>query len=237
MNSQKKVFLRAKWKNLLIANFICDQQILTKYLPAETELDTFRGEHLVSLVAFQFLKTRVLGIQFPFHTNFVEVNLRFYVKHMENGEWKRGVVFIKEIVPRFMITFIANSLYNENYITLPTSVEINKDLNIFSLKYKWGKDNFFYAEASEQKNELEVNSLEEFITEHYKGFAKKNATTTVQYVVEHPRWFIYPISKYELQCNFGKLYGTDFNFLHKCKPHSVLLAEGSDILVRKGVLI
>lgn len=237
MNPKQKVFLRAEWKNLLIANFICDQQILKKYLPAKTELDTFKGEHLVSLVAFQFLKTRVLGIQFPFHTNFVEVNLRFYVKFKESGEWKRGVVFIKEIVPRFMITFIANTLYNENYITLPTSVDLHKKEKSFSPNYRWGKDNFFQAEASEQKNKLKENSLEEFITEHYKGFAKINSEKTVQYDVEHPRWMIFPIYNYEIKCNYGKLYGSDFDFLQTEKPHSVLLAEGSDILVRKGTRI
>ena len=237
MNPQQKVFLRAEWKNLLIANFICEQQILKKYLPAKTELDTFKGEHLVSLVAFQFLKTQVLGIQFPFHTNFVEVNLRFYVKFNENGEWKRGVVFVKEIVPRFMITFIANTLYNENYITLPTSVDLHKKEKSFSLNYSWGKDNFFRAEAVDQKDSLKENSLEEFITEHYKGFAKMNSEKTVQYDVEHPRWMIFPVQNSEIKCNYGKLYGSDFGYLHSEKPHSILLAEGSEILVRKGIRI
>lgn len=237
MSSRQKIFLRAEWKNLLIANFICDEKILQKHLPAKTELDTFESNNLVSLVAFQFLQTSVLGIKFPFHTNFVEVNLRFYVKYKENGEWKRGVVFISEIVPRFMITFIANTLYNENYTTLPTSLKTNNHGDTFSLHYTWGKDNFFQALASVQKNELGVGSIEEFITEHYKGFAKMNALKTVQYTVEHPRWLVYPLHNFEIRCNYGKLYGSDFEFLQTEKPHSVLLAEGSDILVRKGVTI
>ena len=44
-----------------------------------------------------FLNTRVLGIQVPFHVNFEEVNLRFYVRYQDEGEWKRGVVLLKRL--------------------------------------------------------------------------------------------------------------------------------------------
>lgn len=235
--TQQKIFLRAQWKNLLMANFICDEKILLKYLPAKTELDSFQGNHFVSVVAFQFLETAVLGVKFPFHTNFVEVNLRFYVKYKENGEWQRGVVFIKEIVPRFMITLIANTIYNENYITLATNVKTTTKQDIFSLNYTWGNRNFFDCEASTQKIPIDINSMEEFITEHYRGYAKADAIKTRQYIVEHPRWNIFPILHYKIQCDYGKLYGQEFSFLQNEKPHSVLLAEGSDIIVRKGLLI
>lgn len=237
MNPQQKVFLRAEWKNLLIANYVCDQQILKKYLPAKTELDTFRGEHLVSLVAFQFLKTRVLGIQFPFHTNFVEVNLRFYVKYKESGEWKRGVVFVKEIVPRHIITFIANTFFNENYITLPTEYTIENTHPTLKLQYRWGDGNYFNAEANSEASEINNNSLEEFITEHYWGFARINDYKTMQYGVEHPKWKMFPLLQYRLQCNFAALYGENFSYLSHTEPHSVLLAQGSNILVRKGFQI
>src|ERR1044072_5971513 len=112
-----KKFLSAEWRNLIMANYVVDPLILKKYLPCKTELDTFNGEHYVSLVAFMFQNVKVRGIAFPFHTNFEEVNLRFYVRYKEDNVWKRGVVFMKEIVPRRMINFIANTLYGENYAT------------------------------------------------------------------------------------------------------------------------
>ena len=96
-----------------MANYEVSPEILKKYLPYKTELDVWNGQCYASIVGFQFLETQVLGIKFPFHTNFDEVNLRFYVRYNDNGEWKRGVVFIKEIVPKVMITFVANTLYNE----------------------------------------------------------------------------------------------------------------------------
>ena len=42
----------------------------------------------VSLVGFMFKNTRLLNIPIPFHTDFEEVNLRFYVKHFDGNEWK-----------------------------------------------------------------------------------------------------------------------------------------------------
>ena len=94
----QKTFLSAEWRNLLMANYEIDPAVLKKYLPCHTELDEFNGVHYVSLVGFLFTNTRLKGIAFPFHSTFEEVNLRFYVRYKEDNQWKRGVVFIKEIV-------------------------------------------------------------------------------------------------------------------------------------------
>ena len=109
-----KTFLTAAWRNLIMANYSVDPALLQAHLPCHTELDTYKGEHYISLVAFLFEKVKLRGIAFPFHTNFEEVNLRFYVRYKKNNTWKRGVVFMKEIVPRRMISFVANKLYAEN---------------------------------------------------------------------------------------------------------------------------
>ena len=85
-------FLSASWRNLVMANYIVDPSLLKSYLPCQTELDSFNGEHYLSLVAFLFDKVKIRGIAFPFHTSFEEVNLRFYVRYKESGAWKRGVV-------------------------------------------------------------------------------------------------------------------------------------------------
>jgi uncharacterized protein YqjF (DUF2071 family) len=106
-------FLKAHWKNLIMVNYDIDPKILEPYIPKHTSLDLFEGRCLISLVGFMFKDTKVLGLKFPNHINFEEVNLRFYVKHND----KRAVVFIKEIVPKSLITFIANTFYNEHYET------------------------------------------------------------------------------------------------------------------------
>src|SRR5688572_20837157 len=93
-NPPPGIFLTARWGNLILANYAVDPALLRDYVPAGTELDTWQGGHLVSLVAFQFLDTRVCGMAIPGHRNFIEVNLRFYVRRHLKAGWRRGVVFI-----------------------------------------------------------------------------------------------------------------------------------------------
>jgi uncharacterized protein YqjF (DUF2071 family) len=98
-----RVFLTAEWRNLAMLNYEVDQSLLLPFVPSGTTLDQWEGKTYVSLVGFRFLKTRVLGLPVPFHTNFDEVNLRFYVRRRIAGDVRRGVVFIREIVPRWAI--------------------------------------------------------------------------------------------------------------------------------------
>ncbi|GAB3513570.1 DUF2071 domain-containing protein [Emticicia fontis] len=223
-----------------MANYVVSPEILKKYLPFKTELDLWNDRCYVSLVGFLFVDTKVLGIKFPFHINFEEVNLRFYVRYNDNGLWKRGVVFIKEIVPKHMITLVANTVYNENYATHACRHEINESDSALFVKYSWKSKsgwNHLQAMASNQSQSILSGSEEEFITEHYWGYARYSDKKTNEYEVTHPRWNVYPVKDYEIQCNFNELYGADFAFLKDTKPTSVLLAEGSEISVLKGKTI
>ena len=238
--SGKTTFLDAQWRKLLMANYEVPPEILQKYLPYKTELDLWNNRCYVSLVGFLFVETKVLGIKFPFHTNFEEVNLRFYVRYDDNGTWKRGVVFIKEIVPKFMITFVANTVYNENYATHRCKHEIIEGHSQLFVKYSWKSNsgwNHLQANANNRSHPILHNSEEEFITEHYWGYARYSDKKTNEYEVKHPRWNIYPVTDYHIQCNFSELYGDDFAFLKDTTPASVLLAEGSEIAVLKGKTI
>ncbi len=120
-------FLTAKWLNLAIINYEIDPIKLSSYVPTGTQIDQWNGKTYISLVGFNFIDTKLKGIPVPFHRNFEEVNLRFYVRRKENKTWKRGVVFIKEIVPKAAIAFVARLFYNENYIALDMTNEIVKD--------------------------------------------------------------------------------------------------------------
>ena len=130
-------FLKAEWRKLAIANYELDPALLKKYIPSKTELDLWNGTCYVSLVGFMFLNTKLLGLPIPFHRNFEEVNLRFYVRHNHNGEWKRGVVFIKEIVPKPALTFVANTIYKEHYQTMKMSHSWSELEDHRSVEYNW----------------------------------------------------------------------------------------------------
>lgn len=231
------VFLTAEWKKLLMLNYVVDPSLLKKHIPAHTELDLWEDKCYVSLVGFMFQNTRVKGIKIPFHIHFEEVNLRFYVRHFDGKEWKRGVVFIQEIVPRSMISFIANTLYQEHYITLPMQHEWKMQENQLLVSYGWKKNkkwNRISVETKNKKQEIISGSEEEFITEHYWGYTQLDSQKTAEYAVEHPRWEVYETLNFSVEVDFAATYGSEFAFLKNKIPHSVFLAEGSDIIVRKG---
>lgn len=230
----KMSFIKAEWRKLAMANYVVDASLLKPYLPARTELDIWQDTIYVSLVGFMFVNTKVLGLKIPFHTNFEEVNLRFYVRHKDGNEWKRGVVFIKEIVPRHAITIVANSLYKEHYQTLPMrhiwEIKDNTRITQYEWKYRnqWQS---FTVETEVNAKPIAENSETEFITEHYWGYTKINPTKTFEYEVTHPKWQAYPILNYNIDVDFGLTYGKQFRLLNELQPKSVMLAEGSLITV------
>lgn len=227
-------FLKAEWRKLALANYAIDPNILKPYLPANTELDTWGDTHYVSLVGFMFLNTKILGIKIPFHINFEEVNLRFYVRYKEGTEWRRGVVFIKEIVPKPAITIVANTLYKEHYATMKMKHEWLIDGSSRVVKYAWKQKNkwhSFKVESEVETSKIIEGSEAEFITEHYWGYTKINDGTTYEYEVTHPKWEQYKVNNYLIDVDFGSVYGNDFKILNQLKPVSVMLAEGSEITV------
>jgi uncharacterized protein len=233
-------FLTAEWRKLIILNYAIDPEILKPYLPNKTELELWNGTCYISLVGFRFLNTKLKGISIPFHRNFEEVNLRFYVKRTEkNGEQRRGVVFIKEIAPKRMLAFVANMIYKENYVTMPMKHSCIETGNSFNIKYSWKNGHWNSISVISEKDALEMlpSSEEEFITEHYWGYTKVSRERTAQYFVEHPRWKVYKVKLRECEVDFGSLYGNNFSCLTNESLKSVMLAEGSGITVHSGTYL
>ncbi len=229
-----KKFLTAEWNNLIMANYVIDPAVLLPYLPAKTELDFYEGKCFVSLIGFMFQKTKLLGVTIPFHKNFEEVNLRFYVRYNDNGVWKRGAVFIKEIVPKPAISFVANTLYHEKYSTCRMKHFYKVEGQQVQLGYHWkhiGKWNKMEATASNTLYPMQPGSEEEFIAEHYWGYSRFNTQTTYEYAVEHPAWEVYKVNNYLIDCDFTALYGNAFSFLQSAIPNSVFIAKGSPIAI------
>lgn len=230
-----KPFLTAEWRKLVLLNYDVPEKLLEPYLPFGTELDLWQGKCYVSLVGFMFLNTTVKGCKLPGHVNFEEVNLRFYVKHQAStGEWKRGVVFIREIVPKPIITLVANKVYKEHYETLVMSHRWEvKDQNL-EVEYTWyvgNRENTITVFADNNKNHFESGSEADFITEHYWGYTKLNTQKTSEYEVKHPAWEVYPVKRAAINVDFAMTYGEEFGFLNQQQPVSVMLAEGSEISV------
>jgi uncharacterized protein YqjF (DUF2071 family) len=229
-----KPFLTAEWRNLLMINFEADPAILQRYVPHHTELDTWNNTHYASLVGFLFTNTRVKGLSLPFHRTFEEVNLRFYVRYKEDGIWKRGVVFVKEIVPKTMITFVANTVYKEKYATHRMRHSWIHTAEQLEVAYEWKVGdhwNYLKATADAQSLLIAEGSEASFITDHYWGYTHMGIAHSGEYQVTHPQWRVHPVSSFSYACDTAALYGAEFVPMLQQTPLSVLLAEGSAISV------
>lgn len=220
-------------------NYQVEPALLAALVPPGTELDSHRGRTFVSLVGFRFLHTRVKGLPIPFHQDFDEVNLRFYVRRVTRKEVRRGVVFIREIVPKFAIAAVARWVYNEKYVSRPMFHSIDVDANDPSIvvEYGWrerGRENRMRVECAGTPQFPDEGSVEQFITEHYWGYASGRSGST-EYQVEHPQWRMSTAREAEFTGDTSSLYGPGLAQVLTRPADSAFLAEGSEVIVRSGV--
>jgi uncharacterized protein YqjF (DUF2071 family) len=227
------IFLKANWEDIIMANYEIDPQLLVPFLPKGVELDFYNGKCFVSLVGFMFKKTKLFTISIPFFGNFEEINLRFYVKKIEdNGNIKRGVVFINETIPYPIVAWVANKLYNEHYTVVATKHEIVLEESSKKVKFEWlvnKKWNSIAVTTSTTSEKMEPNSLERFIYDHYYGYTKINENETEEYKLQHPSWKVSEVLNYQIECNFEAMYGKSFAVLSQTKPEAVFIADGSAV--------
>lgn len=234
----KNEFLKARWINLLMLNYEVDPAVLAPYIPPATELDLWQGKALVSMVGFLFRDTAVKGIKWPLHINFDEVNLRFYVKHFNGKEWKRGAVFISEIVPKPFIATIANLLYKEHYRAMPMRHSIyDMPGGLTKYLYEWKFDGRWNNRLGGTVADTDIHpivpgSQEEFIFEHYWGYNKISKTKTREYQVEHVTWNAANVIDPIFEADVAQLYGKEFVPYLERKPYSAFFADGSEVIVR-----
>jgi len=228
-----RVFLTAEWRYLAMLNFVVDPAILRPLVSRSIELDFYNDRTYVSIVGFRFVGTRVWGIGFPFHRDFEEVNLRFYVRRKTDEGWRRGVMFIRELVPRRAIAFIARTIYGEPYTALPMRHKIELTQPKIRVQYGWRRNQQWerlHISAEGQPQNIETGSEEEFITEHYWGYTAGSHIS--EYQVEHPRWRVWRSHNAGLEADVRGLYGQQFVESLSAPPTSAFIADGSPVTVR-----
>lgn len=228
-------FLTADWRYLAMLNFEVDKSVLTPYLPGGAELDDRDGRHHLSLVAFLFLDTHVLGLPALFHQNFEEVNLRFYVRRRVGGDWRSGVVFIREMVPLFLVAETARLTYNEPYRTVPMQhaiVKTNGELQSIEYLFGGGRDQCrLTLHVDGPPREMVEGSEEEFLCQRGWGYTRQRDGGTIEYRVEHPRWRIWPGARHELAGPLEAFYDAPFPAILSGAPASAFIADGSAVAV------
>jgi uncharacterized protein YqjF (DUF2071 family) len=223
-------FLSAHWNNLFLASYAVSPALLEPRLPAGLQLDLRDGNAFVSLVAFEFLHTRVLGVPWPGYRNFAELNLRFYVRHGSD----RGVVFIREFVPQRLVAWMARAFYNEPYLAAPLTARRQEDESSIRMDYQLtfaGGEHRISVVGDKPGFRPGPDSLEHFFKEHHWGFGRTRGGRCLRYEVEHPVWDVYPVRSFELEFDWGLVYGPEWDFLAGARPISTVLVAGSAVRV------
>lgn len=239
-SKQNKIFLKTNWLRLASANYIIDSSILNKYLPKGTILESHNDKYFISLVAFRYCKTRLFNVPIPYHQMFEEINLRFYVKReIAPGKWRSEVAFTKLYFPKRMLTFVAKTIYKENYETAKLKhlwQDNGKDLlTAYGLK----KNQWHNIEIRSSINtqSVEVNSDEHFFSKHFWGTSRVNSNSATVYKIEHPEWNTHKVLEYNISFDFEKVFGSDFKQLNLIEPDSVHLFDGSEVIVNRKSII
>lgn len=228
-------FLTAEWRDLLLLNYEVDAEVLAPYVPAGVELADYNGTMLASVVGFRFLDTKMMGFPVPFHRNFEEVNLRFYVRRKAGGSWRQGVVFVKEIVPKTAIAWLARRLYGENYHRHHMRHRISAgNGHQQTVEYWWlphahdERLGHLIATRAGPLRQPDEGSEEAFLVEHYWGYSQKKGQTC-EYRVDHPPWQVQPVTEAAFDADVAKVYGEAFAEALSGDPHSAFYAEGSGV--------
>jgi uncharacterized protein len=232
-------FLTANWRYLTVLNYVVDPQLIAPLVPVETEIDFENGETFLSVVGFLFLDTRLLGLPIPLHRDFEEVNLRFYVRRKSADTWRRGVVFIRELVPRRAIALVARTFYGENYVAVPMKHKIEDLDGNLKVEYSWRRGRKWESltmTATGEPQSIHAGSHAEFITEHYWGYTALRSGCS-EYRVEHPRWKMWNATGYDFNADVASLYGKQFAEILNQPPRSAFIADGSPITVQKRQIL
>lgn len=229
-------FLSARWANLLNLTYRVPPELLQQHVPAGTQLDIHGGSAFVSVVAFDFLDTRVLGVPWPGYRNFPELNLRYYLKYGN----QRGVAFLQEFVPKRMIAKTARVIYNEPYDYAPMRSHAREDetTSAYELSLDYGGRTHTLSVITQRGAYTPASdTLAHYFKEHQWGFGKTRSGRTLCYQVEHDVWDVQDIQSYSLDVDFGVLYGEEWAFLNDEQPFCSVFAMGSAVKVfPKGTL-
>ncbi|HET6981193.1 MAG TPA: DUF2071 domain-containing protein [Myxococcaceae bacterium] len=227
-------FLTAEWRWLAMANYRVEPALLFPRVPPGLELDLFDGTALMSLVGFRFLRTRLLGLAVPFHRDFDEVNLRFYVRRRLEDGWRRGVVFVRELVPRRALAAVARLAYGEPYSAVRMDHTVDAEGRSVEYRWRWsGQWCSLGLETAPAWTTPEAGSEMAFITEHYWGYSGGAARPTREYEVQHPPWRVRTAATVRTTGNLAEIYGQDLGAALSGPPRSAFLAEGSAVTVHR----
>jgi hypothetical protein len=232
-SAQQKLLSRAAYTELVAINFQIQPKFLIDRVPKGMELDDFQDDTYVSLVCMVMRKIGVLGI--PISRGFVELSLRFYVRHPSDPQNRKGTCFIKRYVSSPTAAWVLSSRFDTEYNKLKMSSKNNgfNEGGTPQVEYQW--------EAEEQWNKLRVRGRSRmkntgpdtkvgFILDHPTQYIS-NSGKTMEYKVQRPKWSVWDAAQANFTCDVQRLFGKEFVHPLARRPASVFLTKGSDVSI------
>lgn len=237
MAQTSRPFLTAEWRDVAGVTYACDEERLAPYVPRGATIDRLDGAPRLSLVAFEFRRTRVLGLPIPGCVRFPEINLRFYVRH--GGE--RAVVFIRELVPRRAVATVARLRYNEPYVRVPMACATEVDPaqggdggdGAIVVTHRFARGSSLAVTAAREAVVPAPDSAAFWLTDHALGVGRQRDGSSVLYRVEHPTWALHEVLDTRVDVDFAAVYGPEWAWLADATPSHVTLATGSAVTVSR----
>jgi uncharacterized protein YqjF (DUF2071 family) len=189
---------------------------------------------MLSLVAFHFADNRVLGVPIPFAREYDQINLRFYVRRrLEDGGWRRGVVFLRELAPAKPVVAGARFVYGERYDCVPVTARVRPPGAAGTrggrAVYRWRDRHQVHRLAVDFHGPAALpgpGSLEDFLTDRHFGYVSAERATR-EYRVDHPPWRVWPATDARLSHGIADAFGRRFERALDRAPLSAFVAEGS----------
>ena len=219
------------WQHLLTATWAVHPSLLAPMVPARAILDLWNGDALLSLVGMRAVNVRVSGLPVPLHQDFDQISMRFCVRREVAGETRRGLVFVKQIVPSASMTLVDRLLYHANYVNAPTRHDIEPGEQGWT-SYEWlvgERWNRFSAVRAGAAVAPAEQSIEEFISHRPWAYSRQADGSTLESCAEHPRWEVWPAQEMLLDCDVAPLFGVEYVPVFASQPIATFVAVGSTV--------
>lgn len=190
--------MRQSWRDLLFAHWPVPAENLRSAIPSSLEIDTFDGSAWVAVVPFSMndVCPRLVS-PMPWISNFLELNVRTYVK--KNGV--SGVYFFSLDCSNPVAVRAARQFFHLPYYDSAMSLESKGDETVYrSIRQATGEEfSAIYAPDGPLLKPT-ADSIEHFLTERYCLYTTDKSGKLYQGVIHHLPWQLQK-ARAEIRCN------------------------------------
>ena len=238
-STAQKVLMTARFSEVVAVNFQIDPKVLAPRIPKGLELDFYKGETYVSLVAMMLRDVRVWGIPIHIATGFEELNMRFYVRRKDGDGYQRGACFIKDYVSSGAAAWILGSLFKADFHKIKMKHDntgfADDGESVPSVDYRWKVGDHWNRLRIKARSKVQKTGSDTkvgFILNHNNEYSSRKGKT-LEYRATHPTWTVWDAAQANFTCDVKTLFGQEFEKPLSKRPASVFVASGSDFTIYK----